>query len=29
LKNFLDLAAQWNAAHGRGAAARIPAHQGA
>ena len=30
LKNFLDLAAQWNAAHPRGsAAAKIPAAQGA
>lgn len=30
LKNFLDLAADWNAAKGRGAAdLRMPAHQGA
>jgi anthranilate synthase component 2 len=31
LKNFLDLAAQWNTTAGRGAAtsAKIPAHQGA
>jgi anthranilate synthase component 2 len=26
LKNFLDIAAQWNAAHGRAAARKTPAH---
>jgi anthranilate synthase component 2 len=29
LKNFLDLAAEWNAKTGRRTAAKEPAHQGA